>query len=364
MNDLRTSRPTTPTSAQASKSLLDKIDAIAKTVNSTNSHVTSIDSRVTSIDNRMAEIDKKLGDMADRLLVAENDIQEAKDDVAAVTTELATAKAETLRRFEVLEQQQDSLQQRLVQIEDTSSSVGPGSAADAERMQVLETANAKLANTVQKLEVEHALLAHASDIVIGGLPLSENCDYKLAAFAVIKTIVPDFTLSEIQAVRCFTAKKVDIPASAAPITSQVSGSSLEDDAPDMHVPVAANQPSGASSKSTSKGSFSALIVTLNNATTAKNIRYAKIVWKKLTTSQLQPDLVADAGLVLPQTPSTININEYLPKEQYKLKSLVYKKSRDKRLNFVTYMRDGLIYARRKNETVSALINTPEDLNNF
>ena len=88
--------------------------SIAKTVNSTNSHGTSIDSRVTSIDNRMVKIDKKLGDMADRLLVAENEIQDSKADVAAVNTKLATAKAETLRRFEVLEQQQDSVHQRLV----------------------------------------------------------------------------------------------------------------------------------------------------------------------------------------------------------------------------------------------------------
>ena len=41
-----------------------------------------------------------------------------------------------------------------------------------------------------------------------------------------------------------------------------------------------------------------------------------------------------------------------------------KKSRDRRLNFVTYMRDRLIFTRRKNETVSTLINTPEDSNNF
>ena len=54
-------------------------------------------------------------------------------------------------------------------MKDTSSSVGSGSAADAERMQVLEIANAKLATHVHKLEVEHAFLAHASDIVIGGL---------------------------------------------------------------------------------------------------------------------------------------------------------------------------------------------------
>ena len=147
-------------------------------------------------------------------------------------------------------------------MEDTSRSVRPGSAADAERMQVFETANVKLATHVQKLKVEHAQLARASDIVIGVCRV-------LKISTTTKTIIPDFMLSEIQAVRCFTAKKVDISASVAPITSQVDGSSLEDDAPDTHVPVAANQISGVSSKSTSKGSFGALIVTLNNAITAK-----------------------------------------------------------------------------------------------
>ena len=83
----------------------------------------------------------------------------------------------------------------------------------------------------------------------------------------------------------------------------------------------------------SKGSFFALIVPPNNANAAKNVRYAKIAWKKLATSQLQQELVTAVGMVLPSTPSTININ-------------------------------GLFYVRRTCENSSTLIYSTKDLNNF
>ena len=215
--------------------------------------------------------------------VAEDGLQEAKAKDASVKDELTSAEAETMRKFDVFEQQQNSLL-RLTQMEDTSDSAGPERAADAERLHALETANAKLVTHVQKLKVEHALLAHASDIVIGGLAVSANCDNKLAMFADIKTIVPEFTLSEIQAVRCFTSKKVDTFASAAPTTVQVDSSTFEADALNKHASAAVDKTLGVSSKSTSKGFFGALTITLNNAVTAKNLRYAKVVWKRLTTS--------------------------------------------------------------------------------
>ena len=66
---------------------------------------------------------------------------------------------------------------------------------DTERLQVLETSNAHLVSHGQELEVEqveHSLLAHAADVVIGGLPISANRNTKRAAFAVIKTILPEF----------------------------------------------------------------------------------------------------------------------------------------------------------------------------
>ena len=47
-----------------------------------------------------------------------------------------------------------------------------------------------------------------------------------------------------------------------------------------------------------------------------------------------------------------NINEILPKELYNLKTLVYKKSKDKNNNFIAYMRDGCIFARMKKEYLS------------
>ena len=90
----------------------------------------------------------------------------------------------------------------------------------------METSNTHLASHVQKLEVEHALLAHAADVVIGGLPFSANCDTKLAAFAVIKTILPEFPLNEIQAVRGLTSKESLTSASTDSTTTQAHISAI------------------------------------------------------------------------------------------------------------------------------------------
>ena len=59
----------------------------------------------------MAQIEKKLGNMADRLQVVKDGLEDAKAGIATVKTELASGKAATMRKFDVLEQQQDSLQQ-------------------------------------------------------------------------------------------------------------------------------------------------------------------------------------------------------------------------------------------------------------
>ena len=65
-----------------------------------------------------------------------------------------------MEKFDKLEQLQFSLQQRLTQLEDICSSAGPEGPVNIEMLQVLETSNVHLVSHVQKLEVEHALLAH------------------------------------------------------------------------------------------------------------------------------------------------------------------------------------------------------------
>ena len=67
---------------------------------------------------------------------------------------------------------------------------------------------------------------------------------------------------------------------------------------------------------------------------------------------------------LPSTPSAININEYMPKELYDIRRHVYTASKDKKNNFITFMREGCIYVRFKDEKASSPIYSSEHLKTF
>ena len=106
------------------------------------------------------------------------------------------------------------------------------------------------------------------------------------------------------------------------------------------------------------------MVTLCNSKVAKRLIAAKISMKKFTTAQLLPDRMQATKMSLPSTPSAININEYMPKEVYDIRRHVYKTSKDKKNNFITFMHEGCIYVRFKNEKPSSPIYSSEDLETF
>ena len=67
---------------------------------------------------------------------------------------------------------------------------------------------------------------------------------------------------------------------------------------------------------------------------------------------------------MPTIPSAININEYMPKKLYDLKSSVYKKSKEKANDLVMYMKEGIIYFGRKGERLSTAIFSTNDLHKY
>ena len=103
------------------------------------------------------------------------------------------------------------------------------------------------------------------------------------------------------------------------------------------------------------------MVTLSNSKAAKRLIAAKIGMKKLTTAQLLPGLVQAAKLSLPPSSLAINMNEYMPKELYDVRRQVYKASKEKKNNFITFVREGCIYVRFKNQTTSSPIYSSENL---
>ena len=107
-----------------------------------------------------------------------------------------------------------------------------------------------------------------------------------------------------------------------------------------------------------------ILVTLCNSKVAKRLIAAKIIKKKLTTDQLSAELVEAANLTLPSSPSAMNIDEYMSKELYDLRRQVYKASKVKKNNFITFMREECIYVRFKNEKTSSPIYSAVDLEAF
>ena len=148
-----------------------------------------------------------------------SEIKEAK-------TENSNFRDETVSR---LEEKQDILQKNL----DTAAT------------------NNLLNPKVQRLKWEHSYLAHSSEIVVGGVPLSDSA--KLVALAVLKTNDPQPPDADMQEARYMVSTR------------------------------------GVASTTETVPKLGSILVTFSNSKVAKKLIAAKIIKKKLTTDQLFPD---------------------------------------------------------------------------
>ena len=83
---------------------------------------------------------------------------------------------------------------------------------------------------------------------------------------------------------------------------------------------------------------------------------------KLHSSQLSVDLLKLAQVTPPLQPSFININEFLPPELHRLR--LQARTEAKKKGFITYVRSGRIYIKKKREEQATIITSAEELNNF
>ncbi|OXU16852.1 hypothetical protein TSAR_002988, partial [Trichomalopsis sarcophagae] len=97
-------------------------------------------------------------------------------------------------------------------------------------------------------------------------------------------------------------------------------------------------------------------------TLMRSLISAKIKIKKLHTKQLSADLLRDARITLPLLDSFININEYLPPDVHRLGVATRPAARG--IGCTTFMRDGRIYIRAKNEARAVMVTSDEELKNF
>ena len=83
---------------------------------------------------------------------------------------------------------------------------------------------------------------------------------------------------------------------------------------------------------------------------------------KLHSSQLSVDLLKLAKMTTPLQPSLININEFLPSDLHRLR--LQARTEAKKKGFITYVRSGRLYIKKKREDQATIITSTEELNNF
>lgn len=291
--------------------LVSKVDVIDTTTKNTDQRVLSIEKRVERIEAHMTATDEKIADM-------EVAFENLKQD-------FATHKESTDAKL---------------QEKDTESQ---------ERIEYLEATNKSLTCTVNQLKAQQNFLAHAAEIVLSGIPLQPEQNLNATVFTIFEALNFDCSTEDIASVRVLGKKLVPDAAAAA------SDSAISE-----------NTPSTSASSSSSATSLGMLVVTFKNATLAKDAMSAKIRKGKLTNAMIPDDKLQAAGMVIPagKSQTAININQFLTKDMYDLKRLVYKKSRVKGQKFITFMKEGCIYVRAKKDAVSVPIHSPEDLDAF
>ena len=170
------------------KSKLDELEKLDK-----------IDDLLTSMEN----IGRRFESAEGRLDAVEICLDEAEFETAALKTnhdafvETSSQQITEIKKTrELFQGNLDSLSQNI------GGSAGLGTdPGDKERLVALEATNASLVFKFQCLQFKQSLLAHSANfVIIGGLWLNKQTDLNFAAFAVIKTLKPDFLTEDIKKV--------------------------------------------------------------------------------------------------------------------------------------------------------------------
>ena len=98
-----------------------------------------------------------------------------------------------------------------------------------------------------------------------------------------------------------------------------------------------------------------IIVTLSSRALAVSLLNAKIKMEKMHKFQLCADWLAQANASPPLPHSLININELLPTDLHCLR--ISARTEAKKKGFITYVRQGIIYIKKKKEDHATLIST-------
>ena len=225
----------------------------------------------------------------------------------------------------------------------------------------LEQNNLQLGSTVARLAA--GCLNHSSKLVIGGLQVNDGTDLKKVITAVLKTVHTALDPRDMVSVQQPSKR-----------TSRVEQTKHETDDHGAlpHVDGSPTEKTGAIRRTTGTASTtgsslplasSPVFVTMSSRPVALEIIKAKVRFGKLHTSQILPAPTCEATHSL-LAQGLVNINEYLPRETFVLHRLVRQKARAPDSGFISFIRNGQIYVRRKKGDMSVPIMSPSDLDHF
>ena len=214
----------------------------------------------------------------------------------------------------------------------------------------------KLENDYRQLNAAQQILSN--ELVITGLPTTDTTSHTGAVYAVLKLLDDELLESDIRHVRKIRQKPSSEPLNyTAPITADELQNVNAGGSPTM-----ASQISSQSTRVDTRPWIAPLIVTLSSHSLAMSLVNAKMKMGKLHSSQHSVDLLKQARVTIPLQPSFININEFLLPDLHRLR--LQARTEAKKKGFITYVRSGRLYIKKKREEQATIITSTEELNNF
>lgn len=321
---------------------------------------TKLDTKTEDLNRRFDAVDEKI---------------KALDLLPAITKRVEVNEAE----IEELKDQLSRLNERLDGLKQQVSQVGASSPVNpeiADQIRHLTETNAILGTRLTEMTTRQRSVS--TDLVIGGLSVPSGANLRGLTVAILTTVCPELDPRDVISARLLVSRAtvrtaVNNATATASNTTRSTGKSTGT-RPKDRTKYSGVSNTTASTALDSSGSSTdhsnnynmrppSILVTLHSRQELIDVMKSKLKYGKLHTEALTPRL--PEGIEPEQlSPGLININEFLPSATYKLHSLVRRKAKEPGSGFVTFIRNGQIYVRRKKGEAAVLIVTAEDLDHF
>lgn len=292
--------------------------------------------KLNSMDARLRAYER---DMETRMVNFQNDVSSklaVLDKLPSLIEKVDTVVADVVTlgdRVSNMEVEQRKLRATVEHLK-SSGATGISDEVTA-RIEKAEESMKEVAGAVALINAER--VKASPDIIVSGLHVPEKADLKLLVLAVLHSLNQSFELSNIVSVIFLKSKLVGAAAA-------VEGASLHPGGVEV-----LNRPAS-------------LLVRVSSNELARNLVIAKIRHGKLHTASLNADLVVASGVTLPLRESLINVNEFLPQDQYNLRLAVKEAARGK--GYSTFVHDGSVFIKKKKADIPTRITSMADLKNF